>query len=158
MKLDVGCGYMPTGDVNCDLYPKDNWHRSGVPMDTKNILNFVQCDALHLPFKNGLFDDVFCGSLIEHVKNPVGLLKELIRVSKRRVFVQCPNRFSWTAKKSFHRNFFRSLWFYQVLNNLKNDTPLWFTVNIQVLSIFPFDLAQNVKIYRLTKNFGDGLD
>lgn len=41
---------------------------------------FVRADACHLPLLSDSFDVVFCASLIEHVSNPIRLLREIRRV------------------------------------------------------------------------------
>ena len=45
-------------------------------------VTFAQADATRLPFRSNSFDFVFCSSLIEHVKNPDLLIKEIKRVLK----------------------------------------------------------------------------
>lgn len=85
LKLDVGCGSSPTGDVNCDLYVEDIFDHRKLGhnvLRVHEISNFVCCDALHLPFVNGVFDEVFCGQLIEHIPNPICLFRELVRVCR----------------------------------------------------------------------------
>ncbi len=96
-KLDVGCGNIGQGDVNCDLYIKDAGHRGNKlqeeQINPKLILNFVNCDALHLPFKNNVFEEVYSSHLIEHVSNPSLLIKEMLRVTTHSVIIKCPHRF-----------------------------------------------------------------
>jgi ubiquinone/menaquinone biosynthesis C-methylase UbiE len=72
-------------------------------LPAKAIPNFVACSALFLPFRNGVFDCVFCGQVIEHVKNPVNLLRELVRVSKWKVVVETMHWFGETLTFSPQR-------------------------------------------------------
>lgn len=54
-----------------------------------------QFDSLQLPFSNGEFDWVFCNEVIERVGSfecQYGLLKELVRVSRKGTFVTTSNR------------------------------------------------------------------
>ena len=53
-------------------------------------LHFQQADAEDLPFEDNTFDVVFCRYLLEHVSQPVQVLKEMRRVLKLggKVFVQ----------------------------------------------------------------------
>ena len=44
----------------------------------------VVADAHCLPFKNESFDLAICESVLEHVENPVGVVKEIYRVLKKR--------------------------------------------------------------------------
>jgi ubiquinone/menaquinone biosynthesis C-methylase UbiE len=96
MKLDVGCGARPSGDVNCDLYVRDvcNHRDTGVEnvLPVHSIPNFVCCDALHLPFRDNAFSVVFCSQLIEHFASPMSLFRELVRVSCERVIVETVHR------------------------------------------------------------------
>lgn len=84
--LDVGCGFTPEGDVNCDLYVTDvDDHRRGGDTNkiiTAKIPNFVRCDAQYLPFRKNLFNAVVCKQVIEHVDRPSLLFSELVRVSR----------------------------------------------------------------------------
>ena len=81
MRLDVGCGNNPTGDVNCDLHicDVDNHRQTDTPTSVPlNVAsNFVLCDCMHLPFADNTFNEVFCAQLIEHLETPMKLMKEL---------------------------------------------------------------------------------
>jgi len=84
MILDIGCGHRPHGHVNVDLYAKATWHRSEdrFPTDRslirKRIKNLVTANAHHLPFKDNSFSTVFSRNTIEHVTNPVKMIKEML--------------------------------------------------------------------------------
>lgn len=88
--LDVGCGNHACGSVNCDITIQDSKDRGYIveSIDYKKIPNFIICDAMHLPFKNGSFQTVVCKQVIEHVNNPSLLFSELIRVSKSTITVE----------------------------------------------------------------------
>lgn len=79
--LDVGCGrggysqkFLDEGasltalDITLDYF-----------QNVKDA-SFVLGDAVKMPFKDSSFDFVFCSSLIEHIKNPDELIKEIKRV------------------------------------------------------------------------------
>jgi len=42
----------------------------------------IQCDAQKLPFRNSCFDVVLAFDIIEHVENPIQVLRESYRVTK----------------------------------------------------------------------------
>ena len=81
--LDIGCGlggysrsFLKEGArVTCLDLSKDQFQ-------PQKGLTFVQGDATHTNFPDKSFDFVFCSSLIEHVKNPDKLIKEIRRVLK----------------------------------------------------------------------------
>ena len=58
--------------------------------------NWVRADAQHLPFKNGVFEEVVASHVIEHLENPALFLKECYRVLKKEGVLRlwCPNVFS----------------------------------------------------------------
>lgn len=90
MILDVGCGASPRGDVNCDLlFPKSDL-RLGSLSSCKIFPNFVKADVMALPFRSGSFDLVHCSHVLEHLGDPLEALRELKRVSRKKVAVIVP--------------------------------------------------------------------
>jgi len=88
MRLDVGCGSSPTGDVNVDLMIEDadeKWD-----LNPSKIPNFVKADVRYLPFKSGAFQIVYCSHVLEHLMDYSSALNELLRVSSFKVIVILP--------------------------------------------------------------------
>src|SRR3989344_3020091 len=83
--LDVGSGDKPfwRADVIVDKYLKDDQQRNSGSMlfDKKKL--FIQGNVENLPFKDKVFDFVFCSHLLEHVENPDKAISELTRVAKK---------------------------------------------------------------------------
>jgi len=52
----------------------------------------VQGSAYALPFPECSFDVAFCSDLLHHVENPVGIVREMKRVTREYVVVSEPNR------------------------------------------------------------------
>jgi len=97
-KLDVGCGLKPQGDVNVDLYIQKTMHRGNdSTISPKTIPNFVKCDANYLPFRDNAFTESNCSHLLEHKGiNAVKVIKEMIRVTTRKIVAEVPHRYSRT--------------------------------------------------------------
>jgi len=89
MKLDVGCGNTPMGDVNVDL-PRSKRHRGGIELVKKKIPNFIYASSYALPFRDNSFDEVTSLHLLEHLEIPLTALREMIRVSKNVVTAVVP--------------------------------------------------------------------
>jgi len=109
LTLNVGCGIhslISEGYVNCDI------------KKVANGSTFVLCDGQHLPFRERAFDRVICWHVIEHVKNPKLLLREIIRVCFGSANVRCPHRFGWKAKGPWHLSHFKASWFNKELTAL----------------------------------------
>lgn len=94
--LDVGCGDRWSGDVNVDLWvgesPHLGPHRKSI--NPKNIPNFVKADANSLPFKDKSFNRSVCSHLLEHEGiQPIKVIKELVRVTRKSFYIEVPHRF-----------------------------------------------------------------
>ena len=82
--LDVGSG---TGGYSLNLL---NNGAKVVALDIikdyfQNVkgVGFVLGDAANMPFKSNIFDFVFCSSLVEHVKEPDELIREIKRILRK---------------------------------------------------------------------------
>ena len=89
MRLDVGCGNTPTGDVNVDL-PSSERHRNGIRLVPKKMPNFIYASSYALPFCSSSFDEVVAFHLLEHLETPLAALREMVRVSKNVVTIVVP--------------------------------------------------------------------
>lgn len=70
--LNVGCGNETYGTHFIDLYPS-----------RKDVIR-CDLDEEKLPFPNNYFDEVYSRNLLEHLKNPGFVLKEMVRVLKKK--------------------------------------------------------------------------
>ena len=78
MKLNLGCGLdYRKGYVNLE-HPEVN-----IKCDIKHDLN-----RFPYPFKADQFEEVICRNLIEHLKDPERVMKELHRISKNRALIK----------------------------------------------------------------------
>lgn len=133
--LDVGSGDKPfwRADVIVDKYLKDDGQRNSGSMIYDKRKIFMEADVENLPFKDKVFDFVFCSHLLEHVENPDKAIKELTRVAKKG-YVEVPN-----AILDLFRPFPAHLWYCSYTNNIltfrqKENKNNFFTENIEGFS------------------------
>ncbi len=131
MKLDVGCGHIPNGDVNVDLFTDVTVHRTtkktvDKPLNRKGIPNFVKASSMHLPFRDNSFDKTYSAHVIEHVTHPFLMMKEMVRVTKTDGYVElkAPHRYLDNKFRATpHKHFFGVRWFLKALEKC-NLTPI----------------------------------
>ena len=76
MRASMGCGSDPWGEIRVDLRR----------VSKANILADIQ----QLPFRDQVFDDVRCISVIEHVPGWYKALREILRISRKRLILEVP--------------------------------------------------------------------
>lgn len=69
-------------------------HVTSVDIDKYDFPNFYQMDAHDLKFPDKSFDTALLAEILEHVEDPVQVLKEAKRVSNR-VLITIPNEYEW---------------------------------------------------------------
>lgn len=92
--LDVGCGpgsitadfaeLVPQGKVTGVDFVESVLENARAHAEGRGITNIVYeaVDANALPYPDASFDVVFCHQVLQHVNDPVGILKEMKRVAK----------------------------------------------------------------------------
>jgi len=86
--LDIGSNNgMILKDLNLDI--------TYIDLDVYPLPNFIQADAEFLPFKDESFDTIVLSEILEHVLNPIAILKEAKRVTKLKVIGTTPNEYLW---------------------------------------------------------------
>lgn len=157
--LDVGCGYRPAGDVNVDIHRTNNPETRYPPMDAKKISNFVLASGCCLPFRNGVFEEVYSDNSMEHVSNYVIFFKELLRVSSNAVIIRTPHRLSRMKKgrNHFHKQHFNARWFERTLRklgysdfNVTYSNFLYYPHSFLPLVRLPKELT--VQVYKTKRN------
>jgi SAM-dependent methyltransferase len=88
--LDVGCGrawvaraLCPRGVFVCSMDVSTTNPRKALEIYPFSNHAALVADAYALPFRDGTFDCVIGSEIIEHVPDPAGFVKELLRVVKR---------------------------------------------------------------------------
>ncbi|MCH8012533.1 MAG: methyltransferase domain-containing protein [Candidatus Marinimicrobia bacterium] len=103
--LDAGCG---PGFFLAELNSK--WEKYGVEISEYNIkyindnfpnINTSQSKLEELPFSNYYFDIIYCFQVLEHVENPVKIIREFKRVLKPNgtIILSTPNIESFCSKR-----------------------------------------------------------
>lgn len=153
--LEIGSGHNPhpRTDVLCDRTLFDDTERQRQPIRIDRP--FVVADAQRLPFKNNVFDFVYCAQVLEHSPEPIQFAKEIGRTGKRGLIV-VPSivrerLFGWSyhrwyfwkqkekvyyAKKEpqetllhaalTHRLFAKTLWFRRQINALEEKLNIYY--------------------------------
>lgn len=79
--LDIGCGEKPY----LDIFSPHTVSYAGIDipqsLHKKDAVD-IFANAHHLPFKKDTFDTVLCLEILEHVKQPLEVLKEIHRILK----------------------------------------------------------------------------
>lgn len=90
--IELGCGMSPFLDV-ARISFTEVW---GVDFSRETIkeaqkefpdVTYMNCDALKTPFKDKTFDVSVAGEMIEHLRNPAELVKEMARITKKRIVI-----------------------------------------------------------------------
>ncbi len=84
--MDLGCGQGDSVDLFRGLDPAVRW--VGVDLErspevderVRDDAEFVTFDGVDLPFEDGSFDFVYCKQVLEHVRHPDALIREVARV------------------------------------------------------------------------------
>ena len=99
--LDVGGGHAPfsRADVIVEIDLFGGGHRDGKPIPVEGISKYIVGDIASLPFKDKSCDFVFCSHVLEHIGDPGGACRELIRVAKRG-YIETPRK--WTEFYAGH--------------------------------------------------------
>jgi len=135
LTLDLGCGHNFEGDVNVDLYVEATRHRSvnadmrsNTDVKLTDVPNLIRADCgshylRYLPFRDSVFDMSISNHLIEHIDEPVLLLKEMVRVTKPNgtMRITTPHRLSHNRKWTMHKHSFNLTWFHKAFHILNVD-------------------------------------
>jgi len=106
--LDIGCGIGKVVDVLC----QEGFEGYGVDISKSSIEKarsdrlgkYLWLNSKALPFSDNFFDSVGAFTVLEHVEDPRGFIREMARVTKKggRLVLVCPNFLSLTNSYHWH--------------------------------------------------------
>lgn len=96
--LDIGSGDSPfaPADVLCEKFPWDDTERTARFRGDRPV---VAGDIEALPFRDKVFDYIYCSHVLEHTFSPSNAIKELMRVG-RRGYIEVPSSYLEKTTKS----------------------------------------------------------
>lgn len=81
------------------IFRGTNFNVTSVDIDKYEFPGFIQMDAHNLQFADNSFDVAVLGDMLEHVTDPIQVMKEANRVANRIVFT-VPDEVNWTKEHS----------------------------------------------------------
>jgi len=104
--VDIGCYDCPiTWDVpNCTWVDIDSYEKISKAMERASTTpipreRFFQASADNLPFEDKQFEVALMTELLEHVDDPIKVLKEVKRVA-RHALITVPNEYQWSMENN----------------------------------------------------------
>ena len=118
LNLDVGCGLLPKGDINVDLFIEEYSSRKK-DLKKLRIPNLINADIHFLPFRDKAFNTTFCYNVLEHIEvEIIYALRELVRVTENILEIQIPHRFAMFIEAPRHNKAYGVLSFRKLLKSL----------------------------------------
>jgi methionine biosynthesis protein MetW len=116
--LDIGCG---TGALGLFLRTNQNCNVFGIEINNaafqeaeKNLDGVIEgnVETIDIPYKNNEFDYIVMGDVLEHLINPMGTTKKLIKLLKPggKILITVPNVRHWSILISL---IFKGKWKYE---------------------------------------------
>src|SRR5438067_989004 len=90
--LDVGCGIGHWGRILLPLLPEHakltgidrepEWIEKANTLGDRERTSYLEGDVMALPFEDSSFDLVTCQTVLIHLQDPLGAIREMMRVAK----------------------------------------------------------------------------
>jgi len=171
--LDVGCasGHLLNAvrEKGYETYGVELSDEAAQNARNKFGLNVITGDVLSANYEQNFFDTVFIGDVLEHIPNPVSVMKEIHRISKpnARVIILCPtqtntlfSRFGFFAYRILRKNATVNLPPYHLLEFRPTSIKYlliqngFTVVEIQSTAMKPSEIAlRNSLLHNLAKKF-----
>lgn len=111
MILNLGCGGSHKGHMKINSNEFINYD-----LNVNAKFKHVRGEAHKLPFHNKVFEHSICFHLLEHVDNPLVVLRELKRVTQKTVTIKVPNATFFKVYTEFKEHIYS--WNIFTLHNL----------------------------------------
>jgi ubiquinone/menaquinone biosynthesis C-methylase UbiE len=130
--LDVGGGDQPlslaTHVIDIQPFRPDDAYKQGLIGDIKrfNKDTWLVHDACNYPwpYKDNEFDFIWCVQMLEDIRDPIGVCKEMMRVGKSG-YINCPSKFiellspiSESPNSILYNGFWHHRWLVNIVNNV----------------------------------------
>lgn len=155
--LDVGCG---AGTLGAALHSQA--HARGMDVRVEGLERFPRggepipvtpYDGKSFPFANQSFDLVIVADVLHHESQPEALLRECIRVSKRRVAIKDHQLWGPLAKMRVSLSDWAANAPYGVECLYRYNTPLQWESALRDLRLTPVALHRSINLYPVGFNF-----
>ncbi len=90
--LDVGCGDISVGGLlYCDQRLRNNYEVFGLDLNPGKRENVLQASGMNIPFTDKSIEYVVSLDVIEHIQDFSFVVKDILRVTKRRAIIIVPS-------------------------------------------------------------------
>ncbi len=90
--LDVGCGDIDVGGhIYCNNRLRKNYDVLGIDLNPGSRKNTLKASGLNIPFADKSIEYVVSFDVIEHIEDFSSIIKEILRVTKRRAIIVVPS-------------------------------------------------------------------
>ena len=124
--LDAGCGIGKIMDFipkEKDVYGIDFSEEAIKIAKRKGYKKIVNVDLEKIPFSRNFFDLSLCIEVLQYVKDPIQVMKELKRVTKGRIIIAIPNHKWFKIRSIFSLKFRRK---YKEITRKEHTTDITF--------------------------------
>ncbi len=116
--IDVACGRGALLKAVAEKYPKATLHGTDIVCPRIDI-PCTEAPIENLPFADKSFDTVLCTHVLEHVREHRRALKEIMRITKRRLIIVVPKQREYRYTTDLHVNFFPYMYRFQSFIGVK---------------------------------------
>lgn len=128
--LDIACGKGFLSRKIAELFPEK--HVTGIDFNISRAgeselenLEFKEGSILSIPYSDGYFDTTICAHTLEHLVDPLSAVKELRRVTKKRLIIVVPQQREYKYTFDLHLHFFPYEYSLFIRLGVKKDAKIY---------------------------------